>query len=85
MVLEGEQRGITLDRIHECHTVILRVANFIYRSVIGEGELRGIPTPQYDIFEDFDKPWIKSDDLEGLGEFWYNHKGKLDNITPFEP
>jgi len=83
--LEDEQRGITLDRIHEYHTVILRVANFIYGSVIGEGELGGIPTPQYDIFEGLDKPWIKTDDLESLGEFWDTHTEKLDSIPPFEP
>lgn len=83
--LEDEQRGITLDCIHECHKVILSVANFVYGSVIGEGELGGIPTPQYDIFEDLDKPWIKTDDLESLGEFWHTHKEKLDNIPPFEP
>jgi hypothetical protein len=83
--LEVEQRGVTLDRIHEYHKVILKVSNFIYGTLLGEGELGGIPTPQYDICEGLDKPWINSDGLEGLGEFWNSYVGKLDNIPPFEP
>jgi hypothetical protein len=83
--LEDEQRGITLDQIHNYHKIILRVGNFIYGTLLGESELGGIPTPQYDICEDFDKPWISSKGLEGLGEFWNSYVEKLDNIPPFEP
>ncbi len=83
--LEDEQRGITLDRIHEYHKIILRVSNFIYGALMGEGELGGIPTPQYNIFEDLDKPWINRKNLEGLGEFWHSHVEKLNQTPPFEP
>lgn len=77
--LDDSERGITLDQIAKCHKAIVKTGNFIYGSILGEGELGGIPTPQYDHFKDLDKPWIIREDLEPLWEFWHLHVDTVDN------
>ncbi|MBC8286269.1 MAG: hypothetical protein H8E42_02210 [Nitrospinae bacterium] len=83
--LTDEQLGITLDQITKCHQAILGVASFIDGHILGKYELGGIPTEQYGLFKELDKPWITEEDFDGLWEFWHTHKETIEKMLNYKP
>ncbi|MCH7500834.1 MAG: hypothetical protein IH886_12640 [Nitrospinae bacterium] len=79
IALNDDQRGVTLDRIEECHKNIWMVANCIYGEILGESVLGTFPTPQFDHLENLEKAWINKDEIEELQAFWDQHVHKVDN------
>ena len=82
--LVNDQLGVTLDRVSQCHQAILGVANFIYSDFLGECTLGGIPTPQYDLFEELNKPWITKEHFDDLGHFYHAHTKKIEKMLDFK-
>jgi hypothetical protein len=68
--LTDDERKVTLAKIRECHKVICEVANYIYGHLLNISSSSFLATPQYDQFENLDKPMVLSGDVEKLHAFW---------------
>lgn len=84
-LLHNGQQGITLNKLSQCHSMICRVTSAIYEKILWQGGHGLFPTPQFNQFEQLDAPYIDTEELEKLREFWDNHVAKVEswNSTNF--
>ena len=62
--------AITLDQIDKIFKTFFSIVNFISAHVIYETYYPPLATPQYNVLEGLDKPWVNKKDLSYLEEKW---------------
>jgi hypothetical protein len=67
------QRGVTLDQFSKCTRIIYQVANFISSSVLWDFSILPTQVAQYEVLENLDKSWIRSDGMNAAREIWSKH------------
>ncbi|MGY6217262.1 hypothetical protein ACW73L_19085 [Methylolobus aquaticus] len=79
---------ITLDKFDVAYRVVVRAASFVGIGILFERSLGDVPTPQYNLLENLDKPMVPPDELDMLAEFWQarvDEVGKWsENVLPTE-
>ena len=75
--LTDRQKSITLEKLDEAYKTIVKTGSFLGAVILYEHSLGGIPVPQYNQFENVDKPVIKADDLSALHKFWNDREKDL--------
>lgn len=61
---------VTLAHIYDAHKVICEIANFVSISLLGESNVVGLATPQFDQFEYIDRPLVTDDQIDELRNVW---------------
>lgn len=74
-----EERNITFDKLAECQKAICQVAAYISAPILYAGTSDVVPTPQYDLFENWDKRWCQDKTKSELGRFFKDHKSQIDD------
>jgi len=74
----ADQIKVTLNRLGECHQAMLQVADFIGGSLLQDSTGAGLPTPQFNFFENLDKAWAREDDLEKTRAHWQRLADEID-------
>jgi hypothetical protein len=65
-----EEIRITLDKFDVAYRAVVRAANFVGIGILFGHDLGDVPTPQYNLLENLDKPMVSSDDVDMLFDFW---------------
>lgn len=61
----------TYDCINQALQQIVKVANFISASFFYDAAFGSVvPTPQFDVLETLDQPWITTENLPALHKYW---------------
>jgi len=76
--LSDGQGGFSLDKLTQCHKGICRAASAIYGRILWQGSHRFFATPQFDIWENLEAPWLSSEDLGTLSEKWHAHVANIE-------
>lgn len=66
---KGSGGGITLDNVWTCHKAILMVANRV-SVAIGGSNIGAVPTPQYDVLENWSAPFAPEAKFDELLDQW---------------
>lgn len=67
--------GVSLNEIAEAQRIVIRVANGIGSTVLyHHGVGSPVPTPQFDVFENFDLPLVPEKHMQDLSEWWDAHE-----------
>jgi hypothetical protein len=70
-----DRLGLSLDEIAEAQRTVIRIAIAIGSHVLYDRALGGVvPTPQFNVFENWEKPVIPSDNMEEIGKWWCSHE-----------
>lgn len=77
MNLTDKQKNITLDKLDKAYKSIIRTGSFLGAIILYESATGGIPVPQYDQFNNIDKPTIKKESLSELYTFWNNREKEV--------
>lgn len=80
--LNNAEAIITFAHIEKCHLALCSVAHFIGSDLLLDYPLC-IATPQFEVFESFEKPWAKEVDLVRLQEFLSNILHKYEGVRLF--
>lgn len=74
----ADQIKVTLDRLGECHKAMFQVANSIGCTLLQDSiSTTGLPTPQFNLFENLDKAWIEAASLGNAQEYWTRHADQI--------
>jgi hypothetical protein len=76
--LTDDERKVTLAKIRECHKAICEVANYVYGHLLNFSQSSFVATPQYDQFENIEKPMVLPDDVGKLRAFWEANAKEVD-------
>lgn len=69
--LTEKQRSLTLKSIEEHLIILTKVASAVHGPILNIRTMgRPLPTPNYDVFNKFEYPWIHLDDMEQLRNYW---------------
>lgn len=68
--LKEEQTNLSLSQLAECHQSMLQVAGVVSGPLLQDSMGSGLPTPQFDLLEHFDKAWASEGALEVARERW---------------
>ena len=61
----------TYNDIDQALNQIVRVANFLSASLFSDAAFGSVvPTPQFDVLEALDQPWITTDNIPALHKYW---------------
>jgi len=72
--------GLSLDDFAEAQRYLIRIATAIGTYILYDRALGGVvPTPQYDVFENLEKPVIPAAKMEEIGEWWNQHEREREN------
>jgi hypothetical protein len=63
-------KTITLKKLDQSSKAIIRLGSFIGAVILYEYDMGGVPTPQYNVFENLDKPMVAATDIDKLQNFW---------------
>lgn len=81
--LNDTEANITFGHIEKCHLALCSVAHFIGSDLLLDYPLC-IATPQFEVFENFNKPWVKESDITRLQESLTNTLHKYEGVRLFE-
>ena len=70
--------NISLRKLEECYQTLIRIGKRI-ELLIDDFLLCSVPTPQFDQFNNWDKPFIVSKDLCSLSEYWLSKSSEIEN------
>ena len=71
---------ITYNDINEAFKQVVQVANFLLESFFYDVALGSIvPTPQFNVLEALDAPWVSSKNLYLLQEYWQQQSAEIDS------
>jgi len=76
--INADEISVTLGKILDAHKTICQTAGFIGMNIFYRSFGNFLPTPQFDQFEHFEKPWITKDDLQKLYAFWNDYRAETD-------
>jgi hypothetical protein len=70
-----DRLGVSLDEIAEGQQIVVRTAiaigsHILYDTALGEL----VPTPQFDVFEHLEMPFIPADRMKEIGDWWDSHR-----------
>ncbi len=69
----------TYDCINQALQQIVKVANFISASFFYDAAFGSVvPTPQFDVLEALDQPWISTENLPALHKYWGDLSNSID-------
>lgn len=77
--LKNSQRRVALDRLTECHQVMVHVSCFIGGPILQDGFSTGVPVPQFDVLENLDRAWVSTEGLEKAREHWHQHASQIES------
>lgn len=83
-LLEG-QNGFSLDKLAKCHRGICRVAAAVQGPILWEGSHGMIPVPQFNHFDNLSAPWVSSQHVEAISQFWDAHVAKVETWSEDDP
>lgn len=66
------ETSITLAHLWEAHKTICEVISFVNTCILFEGNGGFLPVPQFDQFQNIDKPLISSDEIDTLSNEWHD-------------
>ncbi|MCP4326954.1 MAG: hypothetical protein GY791_00760 [Alphaproteobacteria bacterium] len=70
-----DRLGLSLDEIADAQRVVIRIATAIGSSILYDCALGGVvPTPQFNQFENLEKPVIPAVNMEEIGTWWHGHE-----------
>jgi hypothetical protein len=70
---------ITYDDVNEAFKQVVQVANFLLESFFYDVALGSIvPTPQFDVLDALDAPWVKAENLDLLQKYWQQQSNEMD-------
>jgi hypothetical protein len=73
---------VTFNDISEALKQIVQVADFLSASFFYDVAFGAIvPTPQFNVLEALDSPWITSENMKHLYEYWRQVSSEMDNWT----
>ncbi len=62
---------VTYNDIDEALRHIVRVANYLSSSVFYDATFGSVvATPQFDVLDGLDEPWVKTDNIPALHQYW---------------
>ena len=71
--------AITYNDINEAFKQVVQVANFLLGSFFCDTAIGSIvPTPQFDVLEALDAPWVKAENLNLLQDYWQKQSDEMD-------
>lgn len=71
---------VTYNDIDEALRIIVRVTNFLSSRFFYDAAFGSVvPTPQFDVLDALDQPWVTSENLPALQEHWYALSKTLDD------
>jgi hypothetical protein len=75
-----DRLGLSLDEIAEAQRVVVRIAIAIGSHVLYDTALGGVvPTPQFNVFEHWEKPVTPAENMEEIGNWWRSHEREREN------
>jgi len=75
-----DRLGLSLDEIAEAQRIIIRIATTIGSQILYDSALGGVvPTPQFNVFENLEMPFIPAANLEEIGDWWHRHASEREN------
>ena len=77
----ADQIKITLNKLAECHQALLQIASFIGGPLLQDAMSGGLPTPQFNHLENFDKAWVGEGCLNKAREYWNRQTDQIEEWT----
>ena len=78
-ILREEEKKITLDKLDECYSAIVRVGSFLGAGFLYEYSFGNVPTPQYDQLKNIELSMVAKPDVEKLHTFWNGRCREVEN------
>ncbi len=69
----------TLDKFDKCYKEIAKAA-WLITDVVSDGIAWQVPTPQFEVWENLDKPMAKKEDINKLKKYWQQRCIEIENI-----
>ena len=68
----------TLNDIDESIKTIIQVRQFLSTFILFDTDYGGVPTPQFDVFENLDQPFISFNEMTNLDTYWHKRVKDVD-------
>lgn len=68
--------GLTLDKFAQAHRLLMQVTFVLSAEVLRGTGVGGVPTPQFNHFEFLEAPFVRSEHMDELAEYWNQHSSE---------
>lgn len=74
-----EPRYFSIKEIEDCHQILIQVANALGNEILQIEHFGTFPTAQFDIFKNFEMPWVDESGVTDLRTLWTDHAHRVDS------
>jgi hypothetical protein len=78
-VVGDREMAISMDKLAKCQKALISASQMICGQLLWDASSSPIPTPQYDVLESLELPWVPKEALEELHGLWHERVKEVES------